>query len=201
MKSKEVNMKLGFNTNVTFKQQQYPILQGMAVPSYGQYGYVPAQSAQPQAVTPVVIVPQPVQADVVETSKKGKKVKEPKVKKASFIRRAISGVAKFFATLGEMAKATGKAIFYGATSGLGTMVGAWAIGTLPRAIKAGKFAKNGGWQEIFKHPVKNISKTGKIAAGIVAAGVAAIHLVKGWLNSNEKTAKIDHRWKTGHREG
>ena len=188
-----VCMQVSFNPGLSFKEQ-YPTLQSMS----HHVGYVPMEAGKPAPVKDEQSELEALRAKV--EALEANAAKQPKPKKASFIRRAISGVAKFFAATGQMIKATAKALFYGATTAVGTLAGAWLVGTLPRAVKAGKFAKNGGWQEIFKHPIKNVSKTGKIVTGVLTAGVMALHLIKGWLKSNEKTANIDHRWKTGHRE-
>ena len=184
-----VCMQVSFNPNLSFKEQ-YPTLQSMS----HYVGYVPMQAK------PAVPEPQDDRSELEALRAKvealeAKAAEQPKPKKASFIRRAISGVAKFFATVGQMIKATGKALFYGTTTAVSTLAVAWLAGPLPRAIKAGNVA------EVLKHPVKNIGKAGKIVTGVLTAGVMALHLIKGWLKSNEKTANIDHRWKTGHREG
>ena len=182
-----VCMQVSFNPNVSFKEQ-YPTLQAMS--HYASYAPMQASKPVPVAEDRSEIEALKAKVEALEASV----AQQPKPKKASFVRRAISGVAKFFAAAGQMIKATAKALFYGAATAAGTLAGAWLVGTLPKAIK------NGNVAEVLRHPVKNIGKAGKIVAGVLTAGVMGLHLLKGWLKSNEKTANIDHRWKTGHRE-
>ncbi len=63
------------------------------------------------------------------------------------------------------------------------------------------FTKEGPtlWNTI-RHPLKNIGKSGKVIAGIGSAAVLGYQLVAGRLAANEKTAVIDHKLKTGHRD-
>jgi hypothetical protein len=45
-----------------------------------------------------------------------------------------------------------------------------------------------------------MGKGGKIIAGIGSALVLGYHLVVGKLEANQRTAVIDHKMKTGHRD-
>lgn len=110
-------------------------------------------------------------------------------------REGISNIAKFFVNLNEMTKASLKAVGYGALTAVGTMTGYWALGAFPRGFKEGNSVK-----DVFKHPIKNISKKGKVVSAVAALGVASYHLIKGKLVSNQRTANVDHQLKTGHRE-
>ena len=51
-----------------------------------------------------------------------------------------------------------------------------------------------------KHPLKAVGKSGKIMAGIGAGAVLAYQLITGKLEANQKTAVIDHKMYTGHRD-
>ncbi len=115
-------------------------------------------------------------------------------KKSSNFREDLSKVAKFFTTMSEMTKATLKAIGYGALTTATFLAGFWSFGTLPRAFKKGN-----SLIEAFKHPIKNISTKGKLITAAAGLGVAAYHLIKGKLISNQRTANVDHQLKTGHR--
>ena len=170
-------MHVNLNPTLNFKQK-YPTLQSMQ-------GDV--KSAPEQAIEAPAVVAQPE----VLVKAEGKKLR-----KASGIRQAISNISKFFASISEMTKASFKALFYGATTSLAFLAGFWAFGSLPNAVKNGGDAL----KDIFKHPLNNISKKGKIITGVAASGVMAYHILKGWLNMNKRTADIEHKWKTDHRD-
>lgn len=127
-------------------------------------------------------------SDVIETTKTPKKRK-------GFM-EGISNIAKFFVSLGEMTKASLKAVGAAAVTVAGTMTAFWAFGALPKALQQGKEAI----KEVCKHPIKNTSKAGKVVAGIAGAGVAAYYIIKGILTMNQRTANVEHALKTGHRD-
>lgn len=110
------------------------------------------------------------------------------------VREDISKIAKFFTTLSEMTKATFKAIGYGALTVGASLFGFWAFGAVPRGFTKGK-----NILDAFKHPIKNISKKGKVVTALLGLGVASYHIIKGKLISNQRTANVDHQLKTGHR--
>ena len=120
------------------------------------------------------------------------------IRKSSGFKQTISNIAKFFTNLGQMTKATVKGLFYGAATGAAS-VGAFSIfGTIPKALKK---ASDLTLKEALKHPVKNLSTKGKIVSAVLALGVMTYHIIKGKLNANKKTADIDHKLKTDHRDG
>lgn len=150
-----------------------------------QVSFNPAVSFRQQAP---VINPQPVvQSNQVNT------VPEQKVKRSGF-REDISKIAKFFTTLSEMTKATFKAAGYGLLTGAVSLAGFWAFGAVPRGFKQGN-----ALIDVFKHPVRSISKKGKVVTALATLGVAGYHLIKGKLTANQRTANVDHQLKTGHR--
>lgn len=157
-------MQVSFNPNVSFKSQTPQLTN-------------PTGAAQS--------VPQAGSAPVVASA-------EPEKRKG--LREDISKIAKFFTTLGEMTKATFKAIGYGALTVVASLTGFWAFGAVPRGFKKGN-----NILDAFKHPVKNISKKGKVITALLGLGVASYHLIKGKLISNQRTANVDHQLKTGHR--
>lgn len=110
------------------------------------------------------------------------------------VREDISKIAKFFTTLSEMTKATFKAIGYGALTVGASLLGFWTFGAVPRG-----FAKGNNILDTFKHPIKSISKKGKVVTALLGLGVASYHIIKGKLISNQRTANVDHQLKTGHR--
>ncbi len=96
----------------------------------------------------------------------------------------------------QMANSALKGLFYGALTGVALLSGSWIFKALPKA-----FTKEGPtlWNTI-RHPLKNIGKSGKVIAGIGSAAVLGYQLVAGKLAANQKTAVIDHKLKTGHRD-
>lgn len=120
---------------------------------------------------------------------------QPEKKKTTF-REKIANVWKFFSAADKMIGATIKGIIYGTLTGTVLTAGAWVFKALPKA-----FTKEGPkFMEIVKQPLKHIGKSGKIIAGIGAAAVMAYHLISGKLQTNQRTAVIDHKMKTGHRD-
>ncbi len=123
-----------------------------------------------------------------------KAVEEPK-RKTTF-KEKVANVWKFFSEMGKMTEATVKGVFYGATTGVALLGSAWLFKALPKA-----FVKEGPkLLEVIKHPLKHMGKGGKIIAGIGSALVLGYHLVAGKLEANQRTAVIDHKMKTGHRD-
>ena len=117
-------------------------------------------------------------------------------KQKTTLKEKFANVWKFFTNLGQMTKATLYGIGYGAATAATLLAGSWFFNTLPKA-----FSKEGPkFSQVFRHPISNISKSGKVIAGIGAAMVFAYHLVVGRLNANQKTAVIDHKLHVGHRD-
>lgn len=87
----------------------------------------------------------------------------------------MGSIAKFFVNLKEMAVGVFKGVLYG-----GLSAGAIILGD--RTIN-------------LKHTLK-----GKMAAGIIGTGIAAYHIIKARLKSNQRTANVDHQLHLGHRD-
>ncbi len=159
---------------------------------------VQRNAAKPQqsfsaSTAPVIEENKQPNVDTFESSSKAPKQGE---KKSRSIKGGIANIWKFFTTTGQMIGATAKGIVYGAATGVSLLAGSWLFKSLPKA-----FTKEGPtlWNTI-RHPLMNMSKSGKIIAGVGSAIVLAYHLIKGKLEANHKTADIDHRLKTGHRD-
>ncbi len=117
-------------------------------------------------------------------------------KKPKSARNSVASLWKFMTTANQMANSALKGLFYGALTGVALLGGSWVFKALPKA-----FTKEGPtlWNTI-RHPLKNIGKSGKVIAGIGSAAVLGYQLVAGKLAANQKTAVIDHKLKTGHRD-
>ncbi len=122
--------------------------------------------------------------------------KKSKTKPKTTLREKTANVWKFFASANQMVKATVKGLLYGTATAAAFLGGSWLFSTLPKA-----FAKEGPkFKEIIRHPIKNIAKSGKVMAGIAGTATLTYHIIAGRLNSNQRTADIDHQLKTGHRQ-
>ena len=133
--------------------------------------------------------------DAINLFKKDNKTPNSPNKKSG-IKDGIAGIWKFFTTTNQMVNSAIKGLVYGAVAGIALLSGSWLFKTLPSV-----FAKEGPkFTQILRHPLKNISKSGKIIAGIGAAAVMAYQMITGKLTANQKTAVIDHKLKTGHRD-
>lgn len=121
---------------------------------------------------------------------------EPEQKNGKKVNEKIANVWKFFSVANQMANSALKGLFYGALTGVAFLSGSWLFGTLPKA-----FSKEGPklWA-VIRHPLKNMPKSGKVISGIASASVLAYQLIAGKLQSNQKTAVIDHKLKVGHRD-
>lgn len=119
----------------------------------------------------------------------------PGQKSGKSFNESVANFWKFFSVANQMANAALKGLFYGALTGVSLLTGSWLFKSLPKA-----FSKEGPslWQTL-RHPINNISKTGKVVAGVGSGLVLAYHLIKGKLDANQNTAVIDHKLKVGHR--
>lgn len=132
----------------------------------------------------------------VKTSEAAVVEKNLEEKKSKNIKDNVASIWKFMSVANQMANSALKGLFYGALTGVALLSGSWIFKALPKA-----FTKEGPtlWNTI-RHPLKNIGKSGKVIAGIGSAAVLGYQLVAGKLAANQKTAVIDHKLKTGHRD-
>lgn len=119
-----------------------------------------------------------------------------KKSKPKSLKNRISNFWKRVKAAATIANATGKGVLYGAATGTALLGGSWLFKSLPAAL-----TKEGPtlWNTI-RHPLKHIGTSGKVIAAIGSAIVLGYHIVKGKLDANQKTAVIDHKLKTGHRD-
>ncbi len=118
------------------------------------------------------------------------------VKQSTTLKEKTANIWKFMSAANQMANSALRGLLYGALTGTALLSGSWLFRALPKA-----FTKEGPtlWNTI-RHPLKNIGKSGKVIAGIGAGAVLAYQLVAGKLAANQKTAVIDHKMRTGHRD-
>lgn len=133
--------------------------------------------------------------DVVDLSSNDNNEKQTQ-KQPKTLKDRIANVWKFFAVTNQMGKSSLKGLFYGTLTGAGILSSSWLFNSLPKA-----FAKEGPkLKDVIAHPLKHIGKSGKIMAGIGASIVLGYQIVVGKMAANQKTAVIDHKMKTGHRD-
>ena len=175
-------MYVSFNPNVSFKQGQVAFQKPAEGAAQGAAQAAQAAQGAVQGAAQAMSSPQFSQPA------------EKQPEKRSGLREDISKIAKFFTTLSEMTKASFRAVGYGALTVAASLTGFWAFGAVPRGLKKGNNVL-----DAFKHPIKNISKKGKVITALLGLGVASYHLIKGKLIANQRTANVDHQLKTGHR--
>lgn len=135
-------------------------------------------------------------ADASEKTEVPAKSQDAEPKHKTTFKEKIANVWKFFTNLGQMTAAAVKGLLYAGATAVTLLAGSWLFNTLPKA-----FSKEGPkFVQIIKQPLKNISKSGKVIAGIGAALVFGYHLIAGRLSANQKTAVIDHKLHVGHRD-
>ena len=108
----------------------------------------------------------------------------------------VAGFWKFLSTTNQMTRSTLKGVFYGAMTGVALLGGSWVFKALPNAFSK----QSPTLMNTIKHPLKAVGKSGKVMAGIGAGMVLAYQLIAGKLEANQKTAVIDHKMYTGHRD-
>ncbi len=147
-------------------------------------------------IEPSVLVEKDTDSEKLFENKTETEQDTTQTKKKTTLKDKIANVWKFFASFGQMAMSTAKGIGYGAATAVTMLAGSWVFNTLPKA-----FAKEGPkFAQIVKHPLKHIGTSGKVLAGVGAATVLAYHLIVGKMAANQKTAVIDHKMYTGHRD-
>lgn len=125
---------------------------------------------------------------LLDEAKPDEYTSDNKPQKKQKFKRGIASIAKFFTATEEITKGTAKGAVYGSMTGIGVMAAGWLLGALPNGFKHGNSLK-----EVFKHPIKSISKSTKLTAGLAALGVAGYHIVKGKLQANQRNAFVDQK--------
>ena len=118
--------------------------------------------------------------DISKDASAEKPKAEPKEKTtlSQKFRNAYATVKKAFIAIGEYTAGTIKGVVYGGITAL--------------AVIGGKAIRN-----VMKNKPP-ITKGGKIWAGVAATAVFGYQIFKAYLNTNERSAGVDHRWGTGH---
>ena len=144
----------------------------------------------------------------------------------NIFKTGISNIWKGFTVFNTMMDATAKGIFYGVLGSLvsGTVAFWSKFPSQFKAIKLEKSAKierisnlatelgknvklpnkikvaNDAFRQVMKHPFKTMGIKGLVISGLIGAAIFAGNVILGKLNSNQKTAVIDHKLNIGHRD-
>lgn len=117
-----------------------------------------------------------------ETDNKENK-KQPKSFKEKF-----ASFCKTFVKTGDYIKATGATVIYGGLAAGAIMFSDWLFKGWPKVIK-----KQIKLEDMFNKPLKCISKSSKIFAGVTAAVIGGYQFAKAYLKSNQHAAHVDQK--------
>ena len=120
------------------------------------------------------------QTNIKEEETQNNQPKSFKEKFASF--------CKTFVKTGDYLKATGATVIYGGLAAGAIMFSNWLFKGWPKVIK-----KQIKFEDMFNKPLKCISKSSKIFAGVTAAAIGGYQFAKAYLKSNQHAAHVDQK--------
>lgn len=100
----------------------------------------------------------------------------------------IARFCKTFVKTGDYVKATGATVIYGGLAAGAIMFSNWLFKGWPKVIK-----KQIKFEDMFNKPLKCISKSSKIFAGLTAAAIGGYQFAKAYLKSNQHAALVDQK--------
>lgn len=106
----------------------------------------------------------------------------------------LSKIAYAWVNLSEGIKGLAVGFTYGVLAG-----SVFAVGNSIYSMRNRIKAKEAKFSEAILHPIKSMSKTGKILSFVVGGVVLAGNLVIAKLKANKRTADVDHMLYDGHR--
>ncbi len=121
-----------------------------------------------------------IKEEEINNKKKNREPKSFKEKLASF--------CKTFVKTGDYIKATGATVIYGGLAAGAIMFSNWLFKGWPKVMK-----KQIKFEDMFNKPLKCISKSSKIFAGITAAAIGGYQFAKAYLKSNQHAAHVDQK--------
>lgn len=121
-----------------------------------------------------------IKEEEINHKKKNNQPKSFKEKFASF--------CKTFVKTGDYIKATGATVIYGGLAAGAIMFSNWLFKGWPKVMK-----KQIKFEDMFNKPLKCISKSSKIFAGITAAAIGGYQFAKAYLKSNQHAALVDQK--------
>lgn len=120
------------------------------------------------------------QTNIKEEETQNNQPKSFKEKFASF--------CKTFVKTGDYVKATGATVIYGGLTAGAIMFSNWLFKGWPKVMK-----KQIKFEDMFNKPLKCISKSSKIFAGVAAAAIGGYQFAKAYLKSNQHAAHVDQK--------
>lgn len=123
------------------------------------------------------------QINIKEENKNKEKNNQPK----SF-KEKLASFCKTFVKTGDYIKATGATVIYGGLAAGTIMFSNWLFKGWPKVIK-----KQIKFEDMFNKPLKCISKSSKIFAGVTAAAIGGYQFAKAYLKSNQHAAHVDQK--------
>ena len=109
--------------------------------------------------------------------------KHPKSFKEKF-----ASFCKTFVKTGDCIKATGATVIYGGLAAGAIMFSNWLFKGWPKVMK-----KQIKFEDMFNKPLKCISKSSKIFAGVTVAAIGGYQFAKAYLKSNQHAAHVDQK--------
>ncbi len=100
----------------------------------------------------------------------------------------FASFCKTFVKTGDYIKATGATVIYGGLAAGAIMFSNWLFKGWPKVIK-----KQIKFEDMFNKPLKCISKSSKIFAGLTAAAIGGYQFAKAYLKSNQHAAHVDQK--------
>ena len=121
-----------------------------------------------------------IKEEKINNKEKNNQPKSFKEKFASF--------CKTFVKTGDYIKATGATVIYGGLAAGAIMFSNWLFKGWPKVMK-----KQIKFEDMFNKPLKCISKSSKIFAGVTAAAIGGYQFAKAYLKSNQHVAHVDQK--------
>lgn len=121
-----------------------------------------------------------IKEEKINNKEKNNQPKSFKEKFASF--------CKTFVKTGDYIKATGATVIYGGLAAGAIMFSNWLFKGWPKVMK-----KQIKFEDMFNKPLKCISKSSKIFAGVTAAAIGGYQFAKAYLKSNQHAAHVDQK--------
>lgn len=116
------------------------------------------------------------------------KEEEPQNNQPKSFKEKFASFCKTFVKTGDYIKATGATVIYGGLAAGAIMFSNWLFKGWPKVMK-----KQIKFEDMFNKPLKCISKSSKIFAGVTAAAIGGYQFAKAYLKSNQHAAHVDQK--------
>ncbi len=100
----------------------------------------------------------------------------------------LVNTCKTFVKTGEYLKATGSTVIFGGLVGGAIMFTNWLTKGWPKVFK-----KEINIRDMFNRPLKCVSKSSKIAAGIAFAAIGGFEFAKAYLSIKQKSTNLNNK--------